>query len=114
MPETDLTPSEAIERLEAEIDELRDAIRRSRRLAVVGRVCAIAGIALLAALLFGLALLTPLRMIVGLSLGLGGLVLMGSSVGSTRQFERTLKRAEAERSAAIDDLQLVPLDGEAR
>jgi hypothetical protein len=109
MFEADPTPADEIERLEAQIDELREAIRRSRRLVVVGRACAFAGAALLAALALGLTTFTPLRMIVGFSLGLGGLVLMGSSVGSTKQLELSLKQCEDERNAAIDALALVQL-----
>ena len=109
MFEADPTPAEQIERLEAEIDELREAIRRSRRLVVVGRACAFAGLALLAGLILGLAIVTPIRMIVGVTLALGGLVLMGSSVGSTRQLQLSLKRTEDERIAAIDALKLVEL-----
>jgi len=114
MSETDPTPTEQIERLEADIDELRDAIRRSRRLVVVGRACVFAGLALLAGLLLGLAVVTPMRMIVGITLALGGVVLSGSSVGSARQFELSLKRTEAERNAAIDALELVQLGDEVR
>ena len=114
MSETELTPSEQIERLEAEIDEFREAIRRSRRLVVAGRACAFAGVALLVALILGLAYFTPVRMIVGISLGLGGLVLMGSSVGSTKLLEFSLKQAEEDRNAAIDALQLVQLDDAGR
>jgi hypothetical protein len=109
MYEADTTLAEQIERLEAEIDELREAIRRSRRLVVVGRACAFAGLALLAGLILGLAIVTPIRMIVGVTLALGGLVLMGSSVGSTRQLQLSLKRTEDERIAAIDALKLVEL-----
>ena len=109
MYEADTTLAEQIERLEAEIDELREAIRRSRRLVVVGRACAFAGLALLAGLILGLATVTPIRMIVGVTLALGGLVLMGSSVGSTRQLQLSLKRTEDERIAAIDALKLVEL-----
>ena len=109
MYEADTTLAEQIERLEAEIDELREAIRRSRRLGVVGRACAFAGLALLAGLILGLAIVTPIRMIVGVTLALGGLVLMGSSVGSTRQLQLSLKRTEDERIAAIDALKLVEL-----
>jgi len=114
MFEADPTPAEEIERLEAEIDELREAIRRSRRLVAVGRACAFAGVALLVALIFGLAFFTPVRMIVGISLGLGGLVLMGSSVGSTKQLELSLKRTEDERNVAIDALKLVQLSDSGR
>jgi hypothetical protein len=92
MFEADPTPAEQIERLEARIDELREAIRRSRRLVVAGRACAFAGAALLICLVLGLATVTPVRMIVGIAVGLGGLVLMGSSVGSTKQLKLSLKQ----------------------
>jgi hypothetical protein len=109
MSESEPTPTDDIERLEAQIDELRDSIQRSRRLVMVGRLCAFAGAALLVALIVGLAFFTPMRMIIGISLGLGGLVLMGSSVGSTKQLEHSLKQAEGDRNAAIDALKLVQL-----
>ena len=109
MFETGPTPAEQIERLEAQIDELREAIWRSRRLDVAGRAGAFAGAALLICLVLGLATVTPIRMIVGIAVGLGGLVLMGSSVGSTKQLELSLKQTEDERNAAIDALELVDL-----
>jgi hypothetical protein len=114
MFEADPTPAEQIERLEARIDELREVIRRSRRLVVVGRACAFAGAAVLICLVLGLATVTPVRMIVGIAVGLGGLVLMGSSVGSTEQLERSLKQTEDERNAAIDALEFVDLGDGAR
>lgn len=112
MFEANPTPADEIERLEAEIDDLREAIGRSRRLVVVGRACLFAGVALLVGLMLGLATVTPARMIVGIIVALGGLVLMGSSVGSTKQFELSLKRTEDKRNAAIDALALAePGDG---
>ena len=114
MFEADPTPAEQIERLEAQIDELREAIRRSRRLVVAGRACASAGAALLICLVLGLVTVTPVQMIVGIAVGLGGLVLMGSSVSSTRQLELSLKQTEDERNAAIDALEFVDHGDEAR
>lgn len=114
MVEADPTPAEQIERLEAQIDELREAIRRSRRLVVAGRVCAFAGAALLVCLVLGLVTLMPIRIIVGGVVGLGGLVLMGSSVGSSKQLELSLKQMEDERNAAIDALEIVDLGERAR
>ena len=114
MFEADPTPAEQIERLEAQIDELREAIRRSRRLVVAGRVCTFAGAALLICLALGLATVTPVRIIVGIAAGLGGLVLMGSSVGSTKQLELSLKQTEDKRNAAIDTLEFVDLGDGAR
>ena len=114
MFEADATPAEQIERLEAQIDELREAIRRSRRLAVAGRACACAGAALLICLMLGLATVTPVRMKGGITVALGGLVLMGSSVGSTKQLELSLKQTEDARNAAIDAPTFVDLGGGAR
>ena len=107
MFEAEPTPAEQIERLEAQIDKLREAIRRSGRLVVAGRACAFAGAALLICLALGLATVTPVQMIVGTAVGLGGLVLMGSSVGSTNQLKLSLKQTEDERNAAIDALEFV-------
>lgn len=98
---------EQIDQLESRIEELQEEIRRSRRLIVAGRVCAFAGSAWLAGLMLGLLSFTPVQMIVGVSLGLGGLVLMGSSKASTDQLEHSLKRTQGERNAAIDALELV-------
>jgi len=98
---------EQIEQLEIRIEELREAIERSRRLALAGRACAIIGPTILVCLVLGLVSPTPVRMIVGTALAIGGVVLMGSSRASTEELTRSLKRTEGERSAAIDTLQLV-------
>jgi hypothetical protein len=52
---------------------------------------------MLIGLALGLATVTPVRMIIGIAVVLGGLVLMGSSVGSTKQLELSLKQTEDER-----------------
>jgi hypothetical protein len=96
-----------IERLELRIEELREAIERSRRLRFAGRASAVIGPALLAGFALGLVAYTPTRMIVALALAIGGVVLTGSSRSSTEELERFLKQAEAERMAAIDALDLV-------
>jgi hypothetical protein len=100
---------EQIERLEIRIEELREAIQRSRRFTIAGRACAVIGPTLLGCLMLGLLEFTPVRMIVGIAIAIGGVILMGSSRSSTEQLELTLKRTEGERSAAIDALELVQL-----
>src|SRR5277367_313554 len=102
-----------MERLEFRIDELRDAIERSRRSRFAGRASAVLGPALLAGLVFGVLDYSPERVIAALALAIGGMVLMGSSRSSTEELERALKRTEAERMAAIDALELVQV-GEAK
>jgi hypothetical protein len=101
-----------IERLELRIEELREAIERSRRLRLAGRASAVIGPALLAGFALGLLAYTPTRMIVALALAIGGVVLTGSSRSSTEELERSLKQAEAERMAAIDALNLVQVGGD--
>jgi hypothetical protein len=98
-----------MERLERRIDELRDAIERSRRWRFAGRASAVLGPALLAALVLGIVDYTPERVIAALALAIGGMVLMGSSRSSTEELERALRQSEAERTAAIDALDLVPV-----
>lgn len=100
---------EQIEQLEIRIEELREKIGRSRRLVSIGRACAIIGPVLLVCLLLGLLSFTPVGMIIGITLGIGGVVLMGSSKATTTELEHSLKKIDKERSAAIDALQLVQL-----
>jgi hypothetical protein len=57
--------------------------------------------------MLGLMDFTPVRMIVGIALAVGGVVLTGSSRSSTEQLMLSLKRTEEERSAAIDAPELV-------
>ncbi|HEY5206022.1 MAG TPA: hypothetical protein VIJ63_15665 [Roseiarcus sp.] len=96
-----------IERLELRIEELREAIARSRRLRLVGLASAVAGPALIVGFVLGFVDYAPTRVIVALALAMGGMVLMGSSRSSTEELQRALKQAEAERVAAIDALELI-------
>jgi hypothetical protein len=98
---------EEIERFEMQIEDLREAIERSRRYALAGRACIAAGPALLVAILLGIVAFTPALTVLGVALAIGGMVLSGSSRSSTEELTRTLQRAEAERNAAIDALGLV-------
>ena len=68
-----------IEQLELRIEELQEKIGRSRRLMLLGRVCAVLGPVLLVALLLGLLSFTPVEIVIGITLAIGGIVLTGSS-----------------------------------
>jgi undecaprenyl pyrophosphate phosphatase UppP len=96
-----------IERLELRIEELREAIERSRRLRLVGLASAVIGPALIVGFILGLVDYTPARVLVAFALAIGGMVLMGSSRSSTEELERATKKAEVERMAAIGALDLV-------
>ena len=107
MIDPEFEPAEKIEALELRIENLREAIGRSRRLAQAGRASAVVGPVLLLGLALGLVAFSPARVLVGLALLIGGFVLAGSSRSSTDEFTRQVARAEAERNAAIDALRLV-------
>jgi tetrahydromethanopterin S-methyltransferase subunit F len=96
-----------IERLEQRIEELREAIARSRRLRLVGVASAVIGPGLIVGFVLGLVDYTPARVLVAFALAIGGMVLMGSSRSSTEELQSAMKRAEAKRMAAIDALDLV-------
>jgi hypothetical protein len=101
---------EQIEQLELRIEELQEKIGHSRRLILIGRVCTVLGPVLLLALLFGLLSFAPIEMVIGFTLGIGGIVLMGSSKATKGDLEHLLKKIDEERSAAIDALELVQLE----
>ena len=102
---------DAIERLERRIEDLREAIDRSRRYRLAGRAATVAGPLMLAAILFGVGF-TPTLTILGLALAIGGMVLSGSSRATTQELERALTEAGTERNATIDSLDLVDLGEE--
>jgi hypothetical protein len=102
---------ERIEQLELRIEELQEKIGRSRRLMLLGRACTVLGPVLLLALLLGLLSFTPVEMVIGITLGIGGIVLMGSSKATKEDLGYSLKKIEEERSAAIDALKLVQVAG---
>jgi hypothetical protein len=108
--ETQHHPAERIEALELRIEELSEAIARSRRLATAGRAAAVIGAVLLLGLTMGLLSFTPARVLVALTLLIGGIVLTGSSRSSTDELKRQIALAERERNAAIDALGLVAAD----
>jgi hypothetical protein len=101
---------EDIEQLERRIDELQEKIGRSRRLMLLGRVCTVLGPVLLLALLLGLLSFTPVEMVIGITFGVGGIVLMGSSKSTTDEMEESLRKTKKERSSAIDALELVQVE----
>jgi len=99
-----------IEQLEIRIEQLKDAIARSRRLRLVGVTSAVIGPGLIAAFILGVLDYSPTRVIVAFALAIGGMVLMGSSRSSTEELEHALLKAETARIAAIDALDLLPID----
>lgn len=98
-----------IEQMDARIAELRDSVRRSRRLILTGRSGVVLGLVIFAGLLVGVVDFAPTRMIVAIALTVGGVVLAGSSRSSTDELEGALRLVEAERKAAIEGAEFIEL-----
>jgi hypothetical protein len=90
--------------LELRIEELAAAIDQSRKLTRLGNVSTMLGLALLAALILTLLGFSPVAMVAGIAFAIGGLVLSGSSKRSTEELMNSLRQAEMQRHAAIDEL----------
>jgi hypothetical protein len=84
---------EQIEQLEIRIEELREAIERSRRLMLAGQASAVVGPAMFVCFMLGLTDFTPVRMIVGIAFAIGG-VLHDDPSGSISWYCRREQRRQ--------------------
>ncbi len=109
--QTNLTPHDTIERLEARIEALEAKIESCRKFEAASRFALALGGALFAALLFRVMTFDPLPFTAALAASLGGIVMLGSN-GSTRKLaEAELADAEAERAELIGEIELRVIDG---
>ena len=103
-------PHDAIERLEARIEQLEFKIEGCRKFILVSKIAVTGGGIALVALLFGVIRFDPAWMAGGAAALIGGFVLWGSNVGTTREAETEIADAQARRAALIGqiDLRTVP------
>jgi hypothetical protein len=97
---------EEIVRLEARIDELTDTIARCRKFILASKLAVIAGMILLAAVVFGAIRFDPVALVGAVAVVLGGTVLFGSNTSTLQQALAALRSAEAERAALIGRIKL--------
>jgi hypothetical protein len=102
-----MNPPDAYLELEERIEQLEEAILRSRKLTQASRFVVVAGAALLVGCFSGLLARNDLALILGIALSIGGLVLGGSSRQTTAELRSALADAQARRNAMIDELPLV-------
>lgn len=109
MDESDLR-SEIVE-LEARIEELAARIEGCRKVIALSRLAIAAGALLLAAIALGAIGFDPRALIGALAAVIGGIVLTGSNIGTSRQAAAALGAAEAERAELIGEIDLRTVDG---
>jgi hypothetical protein len=92
---------EAISRLELQIEQLADTIERCRKIILISKIAIAVGGLLLAALLLGAIGFSPVAMVTGMTLAIGGIVVFGSNTSTLNQAAADLKAAEALRVELI-------------
>jgi hypothetical protein len=100
---------EQIVRLEAQIEELAEAIESCRKIILISRAAVVLGGFLIVAMIFGAVWFNSLALIAAITAVIGGIVLFGSNKSTSDQATAALRAAEARRAELISgiDLRLV-------
>jgi hypothetical protein len=99
-------PADEISQLEARIEELAEIAERCRKIISVSRAAIAGGVALLLVMMLGLFGPSQVAAIGSIALVLGGIVSLGSNLGTLRQTTDAIGAAEAQRSDLIGRIDL--------
>jgi len=99
-------PIDEISRIEAQIEELAEVAERCRKIILVSKVAIAAGAGLLLLMILGLFGSSQVAAIGSIAAVLGGIVSLGSNVGTLRQSMAAINAAEALRSELIGGIDL--------
>jgi hypothetical protein len=99
-------PTDEISRLEARIEELAEIAERCRKIIAVSRAAIAGGAALLLVMMLGLFGSSQVAALGSIAAVLGGIVSLGSNVGTLRQTTDAIGAAEARRSELIGSIDL--------
>jgi hypothetical protein len=100
-----------ISRLELRIEQLANTIERCRKVILASKIAIAVGGVLMLAILLGAIRFTPVAMIAAMTLAIGGIVVLGSNTGTSKQAAADLNATEALRAELIGriDLRVVGL-----
>jgi hypothetical protein len=93
-------------RLEDRIDDLAEAMARSRRISQISKVAMAGGLIWVLATILGAIPFVPAAVIGALAAMIGGVVLFGSTTTTSKETLATMRAAEAQRAALIGRMQL--------
>ena len=99
-------PIDEISRIEAQIEELAEVAERCRKIILVSKVAIATGAGLLLLMILGLFGSSQVAAIGSIAAVLGGIVSLGSNVGTLRQSMAAIGAAEALRSELIGGIDL--------
>ena len=107
---TDLSNVHDIEKLEARIEALAEKAASCAKIALIARAAAIIGGLWALALFTGVLFFDPVQMVASITLGLGGIVAMGSNASTREETRAAIAEAEAERASLIGKMSLRLVD----
>ena len=101
-----IDPHNEIERLEAQVEDINSRLTSCRKFILVGRLAVAGGAALLAATVLGAIGFDPRWLLAAIAALLGGCIVWGSNRSTAEEAEAELAKAEADRTALIERLDL--------
>ncbi len=99
-------PINEISLIEARLDELAEVAERCRKMILVSKAAIAIGFAVLLVMMLGLFRSNQVAAMGSIAAVLGGIVSLGSNVGTLRQTMATMSAAELVRSNLIDRIEL--------
>jgi hypothetical protein len=99
-------PIDEIARIEAQLDELAEVSEQCRKIIMVSKAAIAGGVALLLFMMLGLFGSNQVTALGSIAVVLGGIVSLGSNVGTLQQTMAAMTAAEALRSDLISRIDL--------
>jgi acyl-[acyl carrier protein]--UDP-N-acetylglucosamine O-acyltransferase len=103
---TEDDPADEISEIEARIEQLAEIAERCRKIILASKAAIAGGVALLLVAVLGLFGTGQFAALGSIALMLGGIVSLGSNVGTLRQTDAAINAAEALRSDLIGRIDL--------
>ena len=93
-------------RLEDRLDDLAEAMARSRRISQMSKVAIVGGLIWILATIVGAIAFVPAAVITAMAAVIGGVVLFGSTTTTSKETSAAMQVTEAQRAQLIGRMQL--------
>ena len=93
-------------RLEDRIDDLAEAMARSRRISQISKIAIVGGLIWILATILGVITFVPAAVITAIAAMIGGVVLFGSTTTTSKETSAAMRASEARRAELISRMPL--------